>query len=359
MIKVVHTARADVGTDVFDGPVFWANRNAGVRYVRCVVPARAIGGRVDNIKEATDEGRFHMYTGPHVFQIPKTRFEYSRMLEAKEAGCLVAAEFDDDYTRWDAGHASGASKGRYVWTKTEKQARDQWSPNVEMVRACAALADTVIVTTPALRKAYLHCNDSVAICRNSVDPADWPEPQRLDDAPFRVMFAAAHNPHDFSQVKKAMVWLAAQDDAEAIVMGGNIDWPGVIHIPWVNDDLGAVRAFMAAVAPDVGLRPLEPTRFARGKSDLKILEYAMSGAMSIVAPYEPYKHFPQWQGLVRYARNGLEFVEQVRWAYENRETANRLAEQTRELVLAERTIRSEAHSWVSALRSSKASHSTV
>lgn len=350
MIRVVATAETSTGIDTFDGPVFWAKRNAGIRYVRCVVPARQIGGRVDNITEAVAERRFDSYTGAHVFQIPSSRFEYERMAEAKRRGCRVAAEFDDDYTRWDDGHARAASKGRNVWTKTERQSADEWSPSVEMVRRCAELADVVLVSTPALQKAYSQRSDSVVVCRNSVCPADWPDPQRNEDAPFRCLFAAAYNQQDFAQAQKAMVWLAAQDHAEAIVMGGTVSWPGVKHVPWVNDDLAAVRAFMTAVAPDIGLRPLEPTRFARGKSDLKILEYAMSGAMSIVAPYEPYKHTLEWQGLVRFARNGLEFVEQVRWAYENRETVNRLAAETREHVLRSRTIEQEAQSWSSAVR---------
>ena len=65
--------------------------------------------------------------------------------------------------------------------------------------------------------------------------------------------------------------------------------------------IDSYRAFVASL--DVGLGPLLPTEFNRCRSDVKYLEYAAGGALSIVSDLEPYRP------AVRDGENGLTFTD--------------------------------------------------
>ena len=334
------------GLTEFSGITWWANRNPGIRYVRCELPARVLGGRVEFVKDAVDEKRIDLHTGPQIFQLPCTREEFDLMRRFRRRGQRVLAEFDDDYTRWDERYARGTRGSK--WTQYDRETDSRFDPSVEMARACAQEADAVIVSTAFLKHQYEHLHPSVFVCRNSVDPTDWPVVQRDPHGPFRAVYAVAPNGADNNRVREALEWLAAQPDAEAVVVGQDPGWKNVRAVPWIHD-LALLRQFLTALAPHIGLRPVEQSRFARGKSDLKILEHAMCGAMSIVSPGEPYR---DWEGLAWYARSAAEFQEKVRLAYEYEDEAVKIADHARDTVVGSRTIHSEAQAWLSAVRSS-------
>jgi hypothetical protein len=300
--------------------------------------------RVGFLKDAIDQRTLDTFTGPQIFQLPCTREEFDLIDGFRRRGQTVLAEFDDDYTRWDDRYAN--VKGER-WEKYDRNTTSRWAPSIEMARACAQEASGVIVSTPFLKKLFDDLNRSVFVCRNSVDPADWPAVERDESSPFRAVYAVAPNNHDNARARKAMEWLAAKPDAEAVVVGQDPGWANVKTVPWIAD-LSLLRQFLTALAPDVGLRPVEQTRFARGKSDLKVLEYAMCGALSIVSPGEPYK---DWDGLAWFARTADDFVEKTRLAYEYGDETRKIAGYARAAVLESRTIQTECQAWASAIRS--------
>lgn len=334
-------------------PTWWANRNPGIRYVRCDLPARALGGLVRFAKDAIEDGTLESHTGVQVVQIPGTRDHYDMIEWFRKRGQTVLVEFDDDYTEWHEGYANSL-KGT-TWTRYDRDSIDRWSPSVEMARACVRDADGVIVSTPYLAERYGPLNDRVFVCRNSVDPADWPALRRKDDGKFRVVFAAAPSRQDGLKVRKAMEWVASMPDGEAIVIGQRVDWEGVISVDWVNS-LPLLREFLVKLSPDVGLRPLELNRFSLGKSDLKVLEYSMCGAYSVVTPGGPYV---DWTGMTGVARNAGEFLAEIQLCYADREMTRKLADICRDTVLETRTIEREGQAWTSAFRASTAAHSVV
>lgn len=336
-------------------PTWWASRNPGLRYVRCELPARRLGGSVRFIREAIADGTITSHTGVQVFQLPATRDTFDLIRSFRKRGQRVLVEFDDDYTEWHEGYVNMLKGAVWSapWTQWDKDAPDRWSPSLEMARACAQEADAVIVSTPFLGLVYRRWNPNVFVCRNSVEPADWPELQPRTDGEFRVVFAASPNPRDTRRIRPAMEWVASRKDGEAVVIGQKVDWKGVRSVDWVTS-LPVLREVLVKLAPDVGLRPLELTRFAAGKSDLKVLEYAMCGALSIVTPGRPYA---DWQGIVGFAHTADEFLSEVKLAYQDRQLTRGLADVARNVVLTSRTIEVEAQSWASALRSSSAAQS--
>lgn len=342
---------ATVGVSEIAAPTWWANRNPGVRYVRCELPARPLDGFVGFVKDALETGTVERHTGVQVIQIPATRDQFDMIRWFQKRGQTVLAEFDDDYTEFFDGYSN--TMAGTPWTRYDRESTDRWSPSVEMARACARDADGVIVSTEFLAERYGALNRNTFVCRNSVDPDDWPALERRDDGKFRVVFAAAPNRQDSLKIRKAMEWVAAQPDGEAVVVGQKVDWKSVHSIEWVSD-LSRLREFMVKLAPDIGLRPLEINRFSLGKSDLKVLEYSMCGAYSIVTPGGPYA---DWTGMTGTARNADEFLSEIQLCYFDREMTRRLADICRDLVIDTRTISVERQAWSSAFRSSSAAHS--
>ena len=342
---------ATVGLPEISAPTWWANRNPGVRYVRCELPARRLRGYVGFVRDALEQGTVERHTGVQIIQMAATRDQFDMIGWFQKRGQQVLVEFDDDYTEFYDGYSNMLAGT--AWTRYDRESTDRWAPSVEMVRACTRLADGVIVSTDYLAERYGEYSSRVFVCRNTVDPDDWPALQRRDDGRFRVVFAAAPNHRDALKVRKVMEWVASQPDGEAIVVGQKVDWPGVHSIEWVAD-LARLREFMVKLSPDIGLRPLEINRFSLGKSDLKVLEYSMCGAYSIVAPGGPYA---DWTGVTGVARNAGEFLDQVQLCYFDRNMTRKLADACRDRVLATRTIDTEHQAWSSAFRSSTASHS--
>jgi hypothetical protein len=114
-------------------------------------------------------------------------------------------------------------------------------------------------------------------------------------------------------------------------------------VPW-TDSVADYRAAIGVL--DVGLAPLVETRWSRGKSDVKSLEYAMAGALTICTDAEPFKAFGGPCIRVVGARG---FERAVRWAVTHRDEAREMGRAAREYVLAERTIQGNVWKWQEAI----------
>jgi len=315
---------------------YWAQSTPGIRYVRVELPARATGGRVLEFGDAWYSEAPESRPGPSVWQLVANRVRLHAMVQQQEHG-MVYLEVDDDYTRFHRQYVRGA------WVERDSDA-DSYVSSVECHRAAAELADGVIVSTPYLADLYGELNDNVYICRNGADPADWPElPEREADEPFRVIFAGSPNPNDLMLVRRAMTWAAAQPGVEAhMICDYDPKWPGVRVHGWI-DSLDRYRQVLVGLKPDLGLRPIELTPFSRGKSDLKVLEYAMAGALACVTPSDPYK---DWSGTeVLTAFDAKAWEQQVKWAVKNRDEVRERARAVRELILQTRSLDAIKEDW--------------
>lgn len=316
---------------------FWAQPNPGVRYVRCVLPARALGGQVLSLDEERarfgDGNALVRQERVAVWQLPSTPRILEFIVEGRKRA-PVLVEVDDDYTVWNEWYGA-----RGNWQ--EGWPEDPRVSSVQVHRSLAEGCDGVIVSTPHLADVYSKLNRNVFVCRNGIDPANWPDPPERTDE-FTVVFAGAPNVNDLVLVRRAMEYAARQDGVRALVLGYHVDWRGVECIPWQND-LALFRGILAGLKPDVGLRPVDQTSFSKGKSDLKVLEYAMVQAMPIVTAFAPYR---DWIGsdLVKWAHDAKGWESAVRWAVRHRDEVRDMAAKLREKVIRERgleTIRAE------------------
>lgn len=136
-------------------------------------------------------------------------------------------------------------------------------------------------------------------------------------------------------------WLDAHPDAHLAIMTNelareffNLD-PARFHFR----PFGSIESYLDFLGSiDVGLAPLLPTRYNRGRSDVKFLEYASRGVAGIYQNLEPY------QNIVRDGETGLLFdtpevlINQLDRLYQDRKLRLKIRAQAYELAVNQRRI---------------------
>ncbi len=195
-------------------------------------------------------------------------------------GYKVFVEVDDNYL--DSTDPLWRSRSKWSARINEKHVHSNQGH-----RWIVEQADGVIVTGEALKEAYGEHNDNVHICRNSIDPDDWPELQKPDDGVFRIgWYASLSHDRDAPLVRKALSWASRQPNVEVVTIGLDpVGWGfAKAHYPWEHH----VSLRDKLMRLDVGVSPILRTAMAEARSDLKVLEYAMGGAMTIASSEPPY-----------------------------------------------------------------------
>jgi hypothetical protein len=281
----------------------------------------------------------------------------------------------------------------------------QWRGIVAEHRQALKEADGVIVSTSALGRAVEKLNRNVYVCPNAIVPEQWPEPTKPDDGIFRIGFAGSYSHiNDMPLIRDALEWAAAQPDVELVFIGwhpstlmmdaelvmawraieavvrlhnhendsyaelvkakenGSLVFERIVRrqdewdfasvtentrvVNWLVD-YGAYQDALREL--DVGLCPIIPTPYAVCRTDCKLLEYALSGALPICSDVEP---FAAWHSSpdVPFARGVSDFLKHVQWAVEHRDEVRERAHRLRARVLAERGIDKAIGAWREAVR---------
>jgi len=197
-----------------------------------------------------------------------------------------------------------------------------FSPADQLHHARAfALQDAAVFSTAHLRDVYHRELRSrlgkknvpdMYVCRNHVPAGDWPE--RIErDGPLRVGFmgsvshlwdvgslgyATFHAAHGLGCETTMIGYSPADPDANTNGFDPGEQyrseqsrhqtsmWKKVVsrHIPWV----ASTEYHRAALPLDIGIAPLRADSFTLGRSDSKLLEYAISGVAIVCSNLPPY-----------------------------------------------------------------------
>jgi hypothetical protein len=274
-----------------------------------------------------------MHRGTAIWQFPGHEFERYWMAAMQEQGVRVLLETDDNYTL-TIPHSK-------MWRRGMPVADGQNLPSIELHRRICQWVDGITVTTEHLAKQYRKITDApLYVIPNQIDPTDWPDPAEMEEQKQGKTWVgvAASSSHlrDMQLVSRALKWASKQPDVEVVLMGlipasfkGRFPFR---FFPWTGD-LSAYRKLQGML--DIGLAPIVENAWSVSRSDLKVLEYAMSGALPIVSDAIPFK---DWKNtMVPLAADNRGFEEHVRWAIQNPdERYARLAE-LQAYVLKERT----------------------
>lgn len=327
---------------------FWTQPTPGIRYLRADLPCSAYPGSVcldfaielmDMDKRGDkDLWKNHPKSTPGIWQLVSNRVRYQAMREQR-LFAPVYLDIDDDYTEM---HPAYNAKR---WVEFDYETPDLTTSSIECHRWVAEFADGIIVTTPYLASKYRELNDKVYICRNSVDPTDWQEPLERDPDEFVIMFSGSPRPGDLIMLRRGLEWAAKQPGVKVYLGGGlNMGFKGVKTVPWT--DFGGYFDSLTAMKPDITLRPVENSEFAKSKSDLKILEGAMAGAFPIVQAWEPYKEWiAKGDDYCLWAASPKDWEQRIKYAVNNRDEMRAKAVKLREHVIATRSIDVVKEDW--------------
>lgn len=348
---------------------FYYQATPGTAYWRCLVPARHLPGQAvfnHPVRVQDDEGKLVLpqQEGAAIMQFTGDESHYLLTKHLQEKGTRVLIEVDDNYTRWFPEHMKRAGWARNVSDTLKEVPRDPEDAEagtvtvphgycVETHLETVKLADGVICTTPYLAKQYEKYNDNVYVAGNHIDPADWPDVHKPDDGIFRIgWFASASHRDDERLIERALVWAGKQKDVEIVMAGVGSSGPGrpwwnrfpYKHYAW-SPDFAVYRTFISEF--DVGLAPVVGTPWALCRSDLKVLEYGMSAAVSVVSDVPCYEHtgMPHMQR----CKTPKDFLRAVQWACANRDEVREQGAECREWTLANRTIQANISQWHEAL----------
>ena len=312
----------------------------------CEQRARLTDRRIVHLNH---EGSSAVFTRPLAFGA-------AHMMDMRKQGVRVLAECDDNYL-------SAASLNVFMrmagWAENDRNAH---------IRSIA-VGDGLILSTDYLRDIYwkgLRAEfgkknlPELFVCRNHIDEQYIPDvlsPPR-DDGKLRIGYMGSDS-HvwDVDLVFDALydAWL---DGHEIVFVGINPrnlnpkyrqskkDWSklGYTHVPWRID------GFRGSALPlDIGLAPLVVNNHTLGKSDIKIMEYALSGAPTIAQNCLVYNRTFKHGETALLAGSPAEYLTQLRALTSSADLRQRLVDNTMQYIREERLLSNNTAEWREAI----------
>jgi glycosyltransferase involved in cell wall biosynthesis len=283
-----------------------------------------------------------------------TRPDINRAIHGAAMSALghrVICEVDDNYL---------SPKEQNIFMRQNNYSADKRNAHM---RAFMSM-DAVIFATEALRNMYTkafkkelgHVPETF-IARNHVDPDDWKDRTPIYDTTstrLRVGWAGSLQHVWDLRLAAPALHLAREMGAEIVLIGLDPSihdkaWTRFLgeytHIPLMQAD----KYHTHYLNLDIGLAPLVTNQHTMGKSDVKALEYAMSGA-AIVAQNNPvYNTAWKHDETCLLAGSPDEMALAVRSLIRDKRKRIELAQAAKEYVLADRTIQGNIGEWGQAL----------
>lgn len=262
---------------------------------RAVLPLRALERRGHTIYWPSREGTLLSYLErrapewdvTHIQQLTDPHdVEAVRRLRA--AGAAVVWDTDDDMSQVPRNspvyHRFGGRKGV-----------------ARLFETTVELARTVnLMTTPSEHLAALyrgHGAEHVKVIENYLDGHEIARPRRRHPGVVIGVCSGFEHAHDHKKLKLAKTLkaiLARHEGVRVVALGRDLalGGPRYTHITRVPFErlLEVERGF------DIGLAPLVDSGMARGRSNVKLKEYATAGAMWLASPVGPYAGMGEEQG---------------------------------------------------------------
>jgi Glycosyl transferases group 1 len=189
---------------------------------------------------------------------------------------------------------------------------------------CLQGAAALIVANEALAEAYAGMHDDIRVIPTCVDPLDWNLGRQMNhlDGKLRIGYAAGdRHAEDAALLGEALAQIS-EHEGVIVEFVGSFD-PGW-DFPYVRYPALPYPAYKAMLATwSIGLAPLTPSEINLTRTDLKFLDYAMSGAVCICSPVGPYAPLVE-DGIVCSAESPQEWYEVLRELVEKDDTRQKL-----------------------------------
>jgi hypothetical protein len=178
------------------------------------------------------------------------------------------------------------------WQRRERKDLD--ARTVEVAR------EATVITTPSRHVAQRFREEGARcaeVIENYVSPEDVARPRRRHQGIVIGLTAAREHDHDLKKLRisKTLARVLEVDPAVRIVsIGLDLD---LMTPRYRNVRRVLIQDLVTAEAEfDIGIAPLIDNRFNRGRSNVKVKEYAAAGAMWLASPAGPYVGMGPGQG---------------------------------------------------------------
>lgn len=276
-------------------------------------------------------------------------------LAMNDQGIVTVAEVDDN-------HLSEAHLNLFM-----RQNEYGTADRLAHLRAFS-LHDRIVFSTEWLRDRYraalkqLGAIPELFVCHNNADLDDQPE-RDVGDGRLRVGWMGSPQHARDLRLAFPAFEAAREDGCDVVVMGHDIRdetgvthpraldscraWASVItrHIPWVDP----AEYHRRALPFDIGIAPLEYNDHTLGKSDVKAIEYVMSGAVPLLQNHPVYAKHWHHNETCLLAGSPAEFTHCLRELVRSRGLRERLLGAATEYVRAERSNERTRREWGEAL----------
>ena len=308
------------------------NEEGGDYYYRTLAPGRAM---------AREEGVY-------VINLTNIHKEKERIIQA--ADVLVLKNVCDP----DLMPIIRERKARKLLTVFEIaddiNAVQPWSPvyffyrnpeNFNLSRRLSRLSDAMQFTVAELNKIYGYLNPISEVFPNQITIIPPEKPERKTGG-LVIGWGGSHGHlEDMAEIAPALIRLIkANQDIHLHLMCSESIWDLFRDLPPDSKKRikpGSIEDYYAFLKTvDIGLAPLRDTGFNRSRSDVKFLEYAVSGVVSLVHDLIPYRDAVKDGENGFFFRNPDELIRILNRLIADRDLIARVTKTARAYVMAER-----------------------
>jgi len=282
-------------------------------------------GLIGNKNFVSEEGLFAEYAGVDavVYQRQEREIALSHLRFMKAHGKRVYCEFDDSLT----GHPIKATAKH--WQSPEK---------VKLYTQMCEEATGVIVTNEVLGNEFRRLNSNILVLPNSIDCTQY----RDGRADLSIGYAGSPgHKRDFKYISYTLTKLARKYAVK--FMGYK---PDDIKAEYIGSAKISDYPSKLSGAFSVGVAPLIRDDFSDKKSNIKWLEYSLSGIATIAEDFGPYQCIKHGEDGYLANRNWDELIEHLMTNESERE---RIVRNAQERIRKEYSIENTVYNWANLL----------
>ncbi len=213
--------------------------------------------------------------------------------------------------------------------------------NLELGFHLANSCNALQVSSPELKKLYGHLNKNCKIFPNQILNVPPEKPLKKDNE-LIIGWGGSHGHlEDMSKISKPLIdWLITRPDVSLHLMCSEPIWRLFDSLPqdkkkWISPgSLDNYYDFLRGI--DIGIAPLRNYAFNRSRSDVKFLEYAISGIVPVMAHLEPYIESVNVGKTGFLFKNTRELIVTLNLLAEDKLLMQNIAKEARQYVIQER-----------------------
>jgi hypothetical protein len=206
-----------------------------------------------------------------------------------------------------------------------------------LANSCNALQ----VTSPELKKLYGHLNRNCKVFPNQILNVP-PEKPLKKNSELVIGWGGSHgHMEDMAEIARPLInWIMSRPNVSLHLMCSEPIWKLFYSLPqqkkkWtLPGSLDDYYDFLKNI--DIGIAPLKDNAFNRSRSDVKFLEYAISGIVPVMTHIEPYIESVNVGKTGFLFKNTSELIVTLNLLAEDPSLAQNIAKEARQYVMRER-----------------------